>query len=145
MAGMTIIVKKITQLIAGLIFVFGLYIVLHGHLSPGGGFAGGALMAGAFILLVLSNGSAYLTVVQKEKGSARLESAAVLSFAVLAVTAGLHGGMVFFQNFLNPGTAGRFFSAGIIPVYNLLIGIEVASALLTIFYAFVIYKEELSR
>lgn len=145
MAGMTIIVKKITQLISGMIFVFGLYIVLHGHLSPGGGFAGGALMAGAFILLVLSNGSAYLTVVRREKGSARLESAAIMAFAVLAAAAGLHGGMVFFQNFLGPGTSGVFFSAGLMPVYNLLIGIEVASALLTIFYAFVIYKEELSR
>lgn len=145
MEGMTIIVKKITQLIAGMIFVFGMYIVLHGHLSPGGGFAGGALMAGAFILLVLSNGSAYLTILRKEKGSARLESAAILCFLVLAGSAMVHGSLIFFRNFLSPGTPGRFFSAGLMPVYNLLIGIEVASALLTIFYAFIIYKEELSR
>jgi multisubunit Na+/H+ antiporter MnhB subunit len=112
MEGMTIIVKKITQLIAGMIFVFGMYIVLHGHLSPGGGFAGGALMAGAFILLVLSNGSAYLTIVRNEKGSARLESAAILCFLVLAGSAMVHGSLVFFRNFLSPGVPGRFFSAG---------------------------------
>ncbi len=39
-AGMTLIVKTITRLTVGLILLFGIYIVLHGHLSPGGGFAG---------------------------------------------------------------------------------------------------------
>jgi multisubunit Na+/H+ antiporter MnhB subunit len=48
------------QLMSGLIFVYGAYIVTHGHLTPGGGFAGGALIAGAFILLILANGSEYV-------------------------------------------------------------------------------------
>jgi multisubunit Na+/H+ antiporter MnhB subunit len=40
MKGMTIIVKKTTQLMAGLVFLYGIYIIVHGHLTPGGGFAG---------------------------------------------------------------------------------------------------------
>jgi multisubunit Na+/H+ antiporter MnhB subunit len=36
MNGMTVIVKKTTQLIAGIIFLYGIYIILNGHLTPGG-------------------------------------------------------------------------------------------------------------
>lgn len=57
MEGMSSIVKKVSQLMAGLIFMYGIYIILHGHLTPGGGFAGGAIIAGAFILLILAFGS----------------------------------------------------------------------------------------
>ena len=39
--GMSVIVKTVTRLTVGLIFLYGIYIVLHGHLTPGGGFAGG--------------------------------------------------------------------------------------------------------
>ena len=41
MKGMTIIVKTITSWVKMLIFLFGIYIILFGHLTPGGGFAGG--------------------------------------------------------------------------------------------------------
>ena len=57
MEGMSTIVKKVSQLLAGLIFMYGIYIILHGHLTPGGGFAGGAIVAGSFILLILAFGN----------------------------------------------------------------------------------------
>jgi multicomponent Na+:H+ antiporter subunit B len=57
MKGMTIIVKKTTQLIAGLVFLYGIYIIIHGHLTPGGGFAGGVVLAGSLILQILAFGS----------------------------------------------------------------------------------------
>lgn len=43
MKGMTLIVKVIAELVKDFIILFGIYIVLNGHLSPGGGFAGGGL------------------------------------------------------------------------------------------------------
>ena len=46
MRGMTIIVKSITQLMVPAIFLLGVYVIFHGHLTPGGGFAGGVLIAG---------------------------------------------------------------------------------------------------
>ena len=67
MKGMSIIVKKVSQLVAPLIFMYGIYIILHGHLTPGGGFAGGAIISGAFILLVLSFGSELLKLKQIRK------------------------------------------------------------------------------
>jgi multicomponent Na+:H+ antiporter subunit B len=52
------------------------------------------------------------------------------------------GVKVFFFNFLPKGTPGELVSAGVIPLYNIFIGIEVAGAILTIFLALVIFKEE---
>jgi multisubunit Na+/H+ antiporter MnhB subunit len=145
MQGMSVIVKKIAQLMSGLIFVYGAYIITHGHLTPGGGFAGGALVAGAFILLILANGSEYIKLKRQEEGSSVVESAAVLVALLLATMGLLAGTMFFFNNYLPAGIPGRLISGGLIPVYNIFIGTEVAAALITIFLALVIYKEEISK
>jgi multicomponent Na+:H+ antiporter subunit B len=50
--------------------------------------------------------------------------------------------MVFFNNYLPKGTVGELVSAGAIPLYNIFIGVEVAAAIVTIFLALVIFKEE---
>ncbi len=145
MEGMSTIVKKITQLVAGLIFMYGIYIILHGHLSPGGGFAGGAIIAGSFILLILAYGSSALNLKKEVAGSSNTESLAILMFAIMAIMALLFGAKVFFFNFLPKGTPGQLLSAGVIPLYNIFIGIEVAGAILTIFLGLVIFKEESSK
>ena len=137
--------KKVSQLVAGLIFMYGIYIVLHGHLTPGGGFAGGAIIAGAFILLILSFGSSALSLKKEVAGSSNTESLAILLVVVLAIMSLLLGTKVFFSNFLPKGEAGSLLSAGVIPLYNIFIGIEVAGAILTIFLALVIFKEESSK
>jgi multisubunit Na+/H+ antiporter MnhB subunit len=143
MKGMSIIVKKVSQLITALIFMYGIYIITHGHLTPGGGFAGGAILAGAFILLVLANGSELLKLKQKEAGSSLTESLAVLAFLLLASLALFLGTYAFFNNYLPVGRVGDLISAGIIPLYNMVVGIEVGAALFTIFLALTIFKEEL--
>jgi len=145
MEGMSIIVKKVTSLLAGLIFLYGIYIILHGHLTPGGGFAGGAIIAGSFILLILAFGSSALNLRKEVAGTSNTESIAILMVILLAIMAMLLGVKVFFSNFLPKGTPGELVSAGVIPLYNIFIGIEVAGAFLTIFLALVIFKEESSK
>jgi multisubunit Na+/H+ antiporter MnhB subunit len=145
MNGMTPIVKKVTQLIAGLIFLYGIYIITHGHLTPGGGFAGGAVVAGSFVLLVLAYGSNVLKLKRREEGSSVVESLGILLFIVLAFAAIFIGTKVFFANYLPKGVIGELISAGVIPLYNIAVGIEVAAALFTIFLALVIYKEEVLK
>ena len=145
MEGMSTIVKRITPLVTGLVFLYGIYIVLHGHLTPGGGFAGGAIIAGAFILLILAFGSSSLNLKKEVAGSSNTESAAILMVTILALMALLFGVKVFFTNFLPKGAPGELISAGAIPLYNIFIGIEVAGAILTIFLALVIFKEESSK
>ena len=142
---MTLIVKKVTQLIVGLIFLYGIYIVTHGHLTPGGGFAGGAVIAGAFVLLVLAYGSDILKLRKREEGSSVVESTGIFIFLVLAFTALFIGTRIFFTNYLPKGITGELISAGVIPLYNIAVGIEVAAALFTIFLALVIYKEEVLK
>ena len=139
---MSIIVKNVARFMGGLIFLYGIYIVLHGHLTPGGGFAGGALIAGAFILLILAFGSNAVRLRKEVSGSSRVESLGILLVVVLALLAFGLAGKVFLGNFLDKGDPGELLSAGVIPLYNLFIGIEVGGAILTIFLALVIFKEE---
>jgi len=146
MKGMTIIVKKVTEIICGIIFLYGIYIIVHGHLTPGGGFAGGTIIAGSFILLVLAFGSEFLALKKEETGSSILESTAILIFLAIAVLGMIIGGMgIFFINFLPKGTVGQLISAGVIPLFNIAVGMEVAAALLTIFLALLIYRDEVLK
>lgn len=145
MKGMSIIVKKTTQLIAGIVFLYGIYVIIHGHLTPGGGFAGGVIMAGSFILLILAFGSDILKLTKEESGSTMYENLAILTVVFLAVSGLLTGARVFFLNWLPKGTVGQLISAGMLPLYNIFIGIEVASSILTIFLALVIFKEEITE
>jgi len=145
MKGMTLIVKKTTQLMAGLIFLYGIYVIIHGHLTPGGGFAGGVLIAGSFILLILANGSDFMNLTKEETGSTIYENLAILVAVFLAVSGMIFGAKIFFLNWLPKGTPGELVSAGMLPLYNIFIGIEVAASILSIFLALVIFKEEMSE
>ena len=142
MKGLTPIVKKVAQLMSGIIFLYGIYIVVHGHLTPGGAFAGGIILAGSFILLILAFGSEVIKLRKEETGSSLTESLAILVTLILATAGFFAGGMIFFNNFLPKGTVGNLVSAGTIPFYNIIIGVEVAAAIVTIFLALIIFKEE---
>ncbi len=145
MKGMTIIVKKTTQLVAGLVFLYGIYIIIHGHLTPGGGFAGGVVLAGSFILQILAFGSDFLKLVKEESGSTLYENLAMIVVLFLAASGLLFGMKIFFLNWMPKGIAGELVSAGMLPLYNIFVGIEVAASILTIFLALVIFKEEVSK
>jgi len=145
MKGMSVIVKKTTQLIAGLVFMYGIYIIIHGHLTPGGGFAGGVILSGSFILLILAYGSDFIKLVEQESGTTLIENLAILIAVLIAVAGFFLASRVFFLNWLPKGTVGSLVSAGTIPLYNIFIGIEVAASILSIFLALVIFKEELSK
>jgi multicomponent Na+:H+ antiporter subunit B len=145
MKGMTLIIQTVTRIIAGVIFIYGIYIITHGHLTPGGGFAGGAVISGAFILLVLSYGSDKLKLTVEEARSSLMESLSVFAFMILGVLGLFLGARVFFYNYLPKGIPGELLSAGNIPLMNIAVGMEVAAALFTIFLALIIYKEEVKK
>jgi multicomponent Na+:H+ antiporter subunit B len=142
MNGMTMIVKRISQLMIPSIFLLGIYIVLHGHLTPGGGFAGGVLIAGCFVLLVLAYGSEEVKSEARKWRASLSESLGIFLFWFLALL-GMIQGTYFFYNIIaktNPGQANQLFSAGIIPLCNIAIGIEVGAALFAIFITLVILR-----
>jgi len=134
--GMSLIVKVITRLTVGLILLYGIYILTHGHVSPGGGFAGGVIIALSFIHLMLAYGKE--TAFKKlPKGMVSFfESFGAIAFLSIALL-GFTGGY-FFLNFLPKGENFRLFSAGIIPLCNLAISIKVGAGLFAIFVALVL-------
>jgi multisubunit Na+/H+ antiporter MnhB subunit len=142
MKGMTIIVKKTTQLIAGMIFMYGIYIIVHGHLTPGGGFAGGVVIAGSLILITLAYGSDFIRLVREESETTLVENLAIIMVIVIATSGFLFGTRVFFNNFLPKGMVGELVSAGVLPLYNICVGIEVAASIFIIFLSLIIFKEE---
>jgi len=138
--GMSIIVKTITRLTVGLILLYGIYILSHGHISPGGGFAGGVIIALSFIHLMLAYGKE-VALKKLSKGVASFfESIGALLFLSIAFL-GFTGGY-FFLNFLSKGEPFKLFSAGIIPLCNIAISFKVGAGLFAIFVALVLLKPE---
>lgn len=131
------ILKIGARIVFGVIFVFGVYMYAHGHLTPGGGFPGGAIIAASFLLLYLADDSyrAHLHAFKILEGTA----------GTLFVLVGMGGLLVanyFLQNYLPTGTIGNVFSAGILPIINILIGHKVGSELVGIVDNFMKMEKE---
>ncbi len=141
--GMSLIVKTITRLTVGLILLYGIYIVLHGHLSPGGGFAGGVIIALSFIHLMLAYGKETALKKLSKAAASFFESTGALLFLGIAL-AGFIGGY-FFLNFIAKGEPFKLFSAGTIPLCNIAICLKVGAGLFAIFVALVLLKLELGN
>jgi multisubunit Na+/H+ antiporter MnhB subunit len=139
MKGMSLIVKTMTNVIIGFIFIYGIYIILHGHLTPGGGFAGGVIIAGAFVLRILAFGSQSGAEKKSEKRASIFESIGGLLFIGVALFGLLLAG-TFFLNFLPKGIPLHLLSAGIIPLCNIAISLKVGAGLFSIFLALAAVK-----
>jgi len=138
--GMSLIVKTITRLTVGLILLYGIYIVSHGHVSPGGGFAGGVIIALSFIHLTLAYGKEVAFKRLSKAAASVFESVGALMFLTIAIL-GFTGG-VFFLNFIAKGEPFKLFSAGIIPLCNIAICLKVGAGLFAIFAALVLLNLE---
>ncbi len=108
-----------------LILLFGAYIFIHGHLTPGGGFQGGAIIASAFVLAYLGcRGRRF-----SETGSKIIESLGGLIFITTGLIGLTFSGHYFLSNYLPKGELNALFSAGIIPILYIAIGFKVGSEL----------------
>ncbi len=113
----------------------GIYVVLHGHLSPGGSFPGGAIGATGFLIAYFSG---------KRVREIYLHAAySVAAFLYLVVGyIGLIVGGLFLSNFLGRGHLGSVFSGGIMPLLYFLVGTKVTAELTTILYRLLGTREE---
>ncbi|MBM3308013.1 MAG: cation:proton antiporter [Candidatus Eisenbacteria bacterium] len=141
--GMTVIVKTITDFVVGFIVLFGAYIVLYGHITPGGGFSGGVVIACAFILVMLGHGRDVAFERLGERTASILDSTGALAFLVIAWL-GVWGGY-FFMNVLVKGTPFRLLSSGSILANNLAIGLKVSSSLFLVFSALAVFRKRSFR
>ena len=113
---------------ASALICFGLYIVAHGQLTPGGGFQGGAILMGGLLLVALAGGLPAFRRVMPTGLLDVLEGGGAGAFVVIGL-ASLAVGAAFLQNVLPTGTRGEVASAGTLPLINAAIGVEVAAGL----------------
>jgi len=148
---MTEIVRNTARLITGFIALFGIYIAATGHLSPGGGFAGGVILAAAGVLVVLAFGRTVVTAQLTEDRCHVWDAAGALGFLAIALLGFLAGG--FFINFINvlvgkdkiTVSLHKLMSGGTVPLANLAILVKVGAALLGAFLALSAFRSVSSR
>jgi multicomponent Na+:H+ antiporter subunit B len=121
--------------LAGPVMVLGTYVVAHGHLTPGGGFSGGVVLAGALLLAYAGGQGLRLRRVGSTTMLEGTEALGAAGFLALAL-AGLIAAGTLLKNFLALGTSGMLLSAGTIPVGNVAVGLEVAGAVALVFSEF---------
>lgn len=141
--GMTPIVKTVIRFAMGIIVIFGVYIVLYGHLTPGGGFAGGVILACGYIVLTLAFGRELALTKMGDTAASILDNTGALAFLIIGLL-GFTGGY-FFLNFIDRGKLFELFSSGMIPLCNIAIGIKVMSSLFAIFIALAIFGRFISK
>ena len=135
---MSKIVRTQSGFLYPFILIFGLYIVIHGHITPGGGFQGGAVIATGFALVVV----AYeYKKVRKWISANGLSLAEVTGLLAFIITAYVGLSSTFFRNWLaNTGAVfgsrvpiginpGNLNTGGVLPVMNLSVGLEVLGGL----------------
>jgi len=129
------IVRTVTRWIFAFIATYGVYLVAYGHLTPGGGFAGGVMLASGYVLLVLSRGAKEAEKSLGLRPAKALDSVGALLFLAIAVL-GLVLGQGFFENFIQKSTPGEpleILNAGIIPLCNIAIALKVMTSLFVVF------------
>lgn len=131
------IIRLVVRIIVPIIIVFGIYILFNGHLSPGGGFSGGAILGTGLILFAMAYG---------EEVAAKVISAKVikavtilsLSFYCLSKSYSFFTGNEFngVHSIIGPGTPGDLVSGGLILPLNLAVGFVVCCTMYSFYMIF---------
>jgi multicomponent Na+:H+ antiporter subunit B len=112
-----------SRVLTPLILLLGVYVFVNGHLTPGGGFQGGAILASGMLLLLLADPLKHFS----HSLIAILESLSGLLFVGIGVLGLLFAGGFLDNRLLPIGTLGELFSAGVIPIIYSLIGLKVGA------------------
>ena len=132
--GMDLVAKSVTGWLKGFIFLFGVYLVLHSHETPGGGFAGGIIIACAFILFTLAEGQRTGMKILSKNIAAKLASVGALLFLGIAI-AGTCREDVFFKDFQGADHAGimSFLGKNAVSIYDLALALVVSMLIFVVF------------
>ena len=128
-----IILQKTATILVPIVLLLGVYVVLNGHLSPGGGFSGGAIMGAGLILYVSAFGFAQMRRFFTYKTYQRIVLAALLTYA-LSKCYSFYTGANHIHSIIPLGTPGAILSSGLILVLNICVGFIVACTMYC-FYA----------
>lgn len=128
-----IIVQRVAFFLVPMIVIFGIYVILNGHLSPGGGFSGGAIIGSGLILYVNAFGFKKIERFFTQKTYKWICFVALL-FYCLAKTYSFYCGAHHLETGIPLGTPGAILSAGLILPLNICVGLVVACTMYA-FYA----------
>ncbi len=116
-----------------IIFIFGIYVILNGHLSPGGGFSGGSIIGAGLILYVAAFGFKKTQRFFDEQVYKIAKITALCMYGLIGTyfyMTGANG----IENHIPLGIPGHILSSGIILPINVCVGLEVACTMYA-FYA----------
>lgn len=128
-----VILQTVAKILVPPIVIFGIYVILCGHLGPGGGFSGGAIIGAGLILYLNAFGF------EKTERFFRASTYKKLSFTALACYTfskcySFYTGANHIESVIPLGTPGAILSSGLILVLNICVGVVVAGTMYT-FYA----------
>jgi multicomponent Na+:H+ antiporter subunit B len=144
---MSLIVRTTTRLVTGFILIFGLYIVMYGHITPGGGFAGGVILALGLILTLLAFGKRFVddSALISQDGFKAADVIGASLFLVIALlgyfftTAGNE--RAFFANWVPHGSPFSLWSGGMLMFCNFAIGVKVGACLFGVLVTMALFHD----
>ena len=128
-AGASEALKLASLLLIPLLVALGLYVVLHGALTPGGGFQGGVVLAAGPVAILLAGRYLSMKRVAPKRVLEAAEALGAVSYALIGL-GGLISVGVYLKNPLPLGTPGMLLSAGMMPLNSIAVGLEVTGAFL---------------
>ncbi len=127
------ILQYVARIIVPILMIFGFYVIVNGHLSPGGGFSGGAIIGSGLILYSSAFGAEEIRKFFNEKVYKSIKITALILYGCI-MTYYFYTGANGIPNIFPLGTPGNILSAGMIFFINLFVGSEVACTVYS-FYA----------
>ena len=121
------------------ILLYGIYVVLNGHLSPGGGFSGGTILGGGLILCHMVNGERFTERFITVKRCTQIMAAGLFVYIGLktySILTGANGA----ASAIPLGTPGSIFSAGLILPLNICVGLVVACTMYALYNLFTSWR-----
>lgn len=130
-----IILQTVARILVPPIFIFGIYIILGGHLGPGGGFSGGAVIGAGLILYLNAFGFEKTERFFTQKTYKRLSFCALGCYC-LAKSYSFYTGANHIESVIPLGTPGAILSSGLILILNICVGVVVAGTMYTFYVMF---------
>ena len=129
------ILQMAACILVPIIIIFGIYVILNGHLGPGGGFSGGAIIGAGLILYLNAFGFQKTQRFFTEK-TYKWVSFGSLSFYCIAKSYSFYTGANHLENIIPKGTPGAILSSGLILPLNIAVGLVVACTMYAFYVMF---------
>ena len=129
-----LILQTATRYLFPILLLFSIYVLVNGHLSPGGGFSGGTVLGAALILYVCAYGSKSIYAFFSHRLYSVIKVSALCLYSLIILYYAFTGANGL-PSLMPLGTPGRIFSAGFILPINVAVGFEVACTMFS-FYAY---------